>query len=177
MLNNEKTSEPGGDILNLLDPENETILSFPDYLLDIELPNMLGIRDIEDEKARFITSFPVGAPPKSYQGKKSKVYREKLKKRVGTLKNLSNSKLRTKDKELVVAIILLLGRSYKTTDVDNVAKNIIDGLKVLLFDDDKQIRKLIVEKVPVEKCKHRKLLEMAYVGVAIAPSCVPIRIS
>lgn len=51
-----------------------------------------------------------------------------------------------KDKLLIVIGITMPKRAYETTDVDNMAKSILDAFVGIIYEDDKQIDGLYVSK-------------------------------
>jgi Endodeoxyribonuclease RusA len=159
------------DIRDYLDPKTETVLPLSFDLRDPNVERLLECLSLNHPKGSLkgvdAQVFSVGACPRSYQGEEAKWYHEQLTKKASSLKNIEDFKRKAEGKEVVVGVLLFLGNSYRTIDVDNVAKNVLDGLKTILFDDDAQVKKLIVEKELVEKGKYRQLYEMVYIGIAI----------
>jgi len=159
------------DIRDYLDPKTETVLPMSFDLRDPNVERLFECLSLNHPSGSLkgidAQVFSVGACPRSYQGEEAKWYQEQLTKKASGLKNIEDFKRKAECKEMVVGMLLFLGNSYRTTDVDNIAKNVLDGLKTILFDDDAQVKKLIVEKECVEKGKYRQLYEMAYIGIGI----------
>lgn len=153
------------DVRDFLNPETESIYDFP---CRKELENRKRILNISNKPIR---SFSISACPRSWQGDKKEWYQKEIRKK---LKEDEDRKVLppkeykkvTKNKELALSIIFLLGRTYSNTDVDNLAKNIMDGMEGVLYEDDKQICWLIVEKSEVpEDNEYRELNEKAFVAI------------
>lgn len=64
--------------------------------------------------------------------------------------------------ELKVELVCYFNRRYSTTDVDNIAKFILDCMSGLAFENDRQIKELIVKKIKGSKESRE------YIGVGIS---------
>ena len=80
--------------------------------------------------------------PKSMQGEKKKIYRKYLEDLFITK---SKSLEIFKEHEIFVYICVFLSKKRYSTNVDNIAKPIIDAMKSY-FEGDRKIKVLIVEK-------------------------------
>ena len=89
-----------------------------------------------------ISSFMIPVKPKSMQGEKKKIYRKYLE---DFFKTKSKSLERFKELGIFVYICVFLSKKRYSTNVDNIAKPIIDAMKPY-FEGDRKITVLIVEK-------------------------------
>ena len=79
-------------------------------------------------------------------------------------------KKNAKDKELKVELIFFIVKDYKTRDVDNLIKLVLDGIQGYWYDDDGQIKIVHAEKYKVkdiDKSVNPKLYEQIYCAVSI----------
>ncbi len=100
---------------------------------------------------------PIRIKPLSYQSTPPKI-RIAFKR---ALKEWLASKHRFEGQPVCVHITIAVGRSSRISDVDNIAKLFLDGLKGTLFRDDKQVEHLSVARVRTSDDE-----DFAYVRVA-----------
>ena len=102
--------------------------------------------------------------PLSYRTK-NKELKEKAKREIAERLSREHTKKSLKkyfEGEINVRLTCYFNRRYDTTDVDNIAKFVLDCLKNLAFKDDNQIKELIVKKIRCGK-NHNE-----YIGVKIS---------
>jgi Holliday junction resolvase RusA-like endonuclease len=104
--------------------------------------------------------------PKSYQTKFGKSFQKNLKRELLAHPSSKEVLKKTKHKDLEVVIIYKLTARTKR-DVDNLTKNIIDSMKKIVFDDDSQIKLLIIQKdfIELEEPARKRGLEKVIIIV------------
>ena len=108
-------------------------------------------------KSKIITGDAVfalfGQVPRSGHGdnKHRKLYRANIRKSM--IKDDLNFKNKSKGKELELHIIFFMTKDYERRDLDNLLKPLLDSLEGYWFDNDGQIKRILVEKYKVKDVK------------------------
>src|SRR3989338_6972750 len=108
----------------------------------------LTLENIKNSPMNFFFQLSFTLPLDVHSGQnpvKKKEFRNKVKKDIKRRK-LKNKAAQLFKKEIGVYLNIQKGEYYWTTDLDNLIKTVLDGLKGLVFDDDKQVKTLVVEK-------------------------------
>lgn len=120
--------------------------------------------------------FNLGPIPRSQQAlkKNTKEYNQykRMTRNIIKEKNFGRNLSRYECEELILHLKFFLGPKYSYTDVDNLAKLTIDCIKKRIIPDDKKIKKLIAEKIFINKKYYRNkrdlnLLEQTVVRIEI----------
>lgn len=72
-------------------------------------------------------------------------FEQLLKKTASESFNDQNRIKKPNDIEVIISVSVL-EKQFKTVDVDNLAKSVLDGLKGVAFDDDSQVTNLVINK-------------------------------
>lgn len=105
------------------------------------LPTYIDEEGVERIKCE-ISNFMVPIKPKSMQGGKNQIYREYLKE---YFEPRSKKLEKFKELEMIVYISAYFRKDRYSTNVDNIAKPIIDAMKPY-FQGDRKVKVIIVEK-------------------------------
>ena len=130
----------------------------------------LTLENIKNSPMNFFFQLSFTLPLDVHSGQnpvKKKEFRNKVKKDIKRRK-LKNKAAQLFKKEIGVYLNIQKGEYYWTTDLDNLIKTVLDGLKGLVFDDDKQVKTLVVEKSKV-----KKETSMVFVGIWIKQENMP----
>jgi Holliday junction resolvase RusA-like endonuclease len=91
-----------------------------------------------------IVTIPIRIRPRSYQASKTKIknaFKSAIATRLANFHKFSESRL-------CIHIVIVCGESSRSTgDVDNIAKLMLDAMKGVVFDDDRQVDHLSVLRV------------------------------
>jgi len=89
---------------------------------------------------------PIVLTPHSYQSADAKI-KKAFKRAILHHFDVMSEGIRYFGKKICLHIVFVLKESSKDKDVDNMAKLLIDGLKNVLFSDDKEIIHLSIVKI------------------------------
>ncbi len=93
-----------------------------------------------------MSTIPIVLPPHSYQSTNAKLKRAFLKAILYRFQEMPPGS-HYLGKKVCLHVVFVMAKSRKDKDVDNMAKLLLDGLKDVLFSDDKEIVHLSVVKI------------------------------